>query len=248
MPANVSVTIITLNEEKNLVRCLDSLRWCDEVVVCDSFSTDRTKEIATSYENVTFFEEKWHGYGAQKNIAATRAKNNWIFNVDADEVCSPELSEAIRGIVSGDVAHNAFRAIRRNHFCGKRVHFCGLGSEEIIRLYRKDQTRFSETKVHEGILAESTGLLEGDLFHYSFVTKNDFIERHKKYADLAAQDMQAKGRKCGVSDLYLRPLFTFFKVYVLKLGLLDGAIGFFLAKEYARYTYLKYWNLQKLKK
>ncbi|MBF0274894.1 MAG: glycosyltransferase family 2 protein [Nitrospinae bacterium] len=245
MATGITATIITLNEEKNIQRCLNSLKWCNEVVISDSFSSDKTKEIATRFKNVVFYEEKWHGYGKQKNIAASHAKNNWIFNIDSDEVCTPELATELQRIVSTNNPHNAYSVHRKNFIGNREIHFCGLGKEKIIRLYQKDKTAFSETNVHEGITEKAIENINQELLHYSFENYADFNKRQQKYAELAVLDMLEKGKKATLLDIYLRPVFTFVKIYFLRLGFLDGLTGLFIAKGYAQYTFLKYSALEK---
>jgi len=248
MTTGISATIITLNEEKNIQRCLESLSWCDEIIISDSHSTDKTKAIASTFKNIVFFEEDWYGYGKQKNIAADHAKNNWIFNIDSDEICTPELAAKLQKIIIEKNPLNAYSVIRKNFIAGKEICFCGLGKEKIIRFYQKDKTSFSETKVHEGVIEENFGDVRGVLLHYSFDNQDDFTNRQKKYAALAAVDMFEKRKKASFSDIYLRPLFTFIKIYFFRLGFLDGSTGLFIAKGYAHYTFTKYSELKKRQK
>ncbi len=237
----LSVTIITKNEEKRIKRCLESLRWCKEIIISDSSSTDRTEEIATSYPNVRFFTDPWRGYGAQKNLAASRASHPWILNIDADEWCDEKLVKAIVRTLEKKPLHDAYSIVRKNYLAGKEVRFSGWGYEPIIRLYRKEETAFSEAKVHEGIEAASIGTItEGRLHHDGFDSREAFVKKHRHYAKLAAEEIAAKKRAISMIDIYGRPLFSFIKYYFLKAGFLDGSDGLFLAKTYAIYCYNKY--------
>ncbi len=237
----LSATIITKNEEKRIARCLDSLKWCDEVIISDSSSEDKTEEIARAYPNVRFFTDGWKGYGAQKNLAASRASHRWIFNIDADEWCDKTLIRSIQHTLAENPQYDAYHVHRKNFLAGEEVRFSGWGDEPIIRLYNKEKTAFTESAVHEGIKTENTGdIPAGKLCHDGFENREAFMQKHLHYAELAAKEICKKNRKITLWDIYGRSFFTFIKYYFLKLGVLDGKNGYFLATAYTRYCYNKY--------
>ena len=236
----LSVTIITKNEEKNIGRCLESLKWADEVVVVDTHSGDRTVEICRQYTDKVF-DENWHGYGKQKNICASHAKNRWVLNVDADEVVTPETAEEIQRVLKEGPKYPVYHLPRKNYFGDQWVRFGGWYPDRILRLYDKEKVAFSEVQVHERLEPDdNAGGLENALIHYSYRDEEDYIQRQDRYSTLYAQEKSATGFKANWTHMYLRPPFAFFKNYVLKQGFRDGSLGFFLAKNSAIYTHQKY--------
>ena len=247
---NISVTVITLDEEANIRACLESVDWVGEVLVSDSGSTDKTIAICEEF-GAKVFNDKWLGYGAQKNRAAERAKGEWILNIDADERVTDGLrAEIVRAVHGGDGC-DGYKIPRKNHFAGRWIRRCGWWPDLNLRLYKKAKGRFSERAVHEAVVMSDgakVGRFENPVEHFTYTGVADFLERREKYSRLAAEEMQRQGRSAGVLDLALRPVFTFLKMYVLKLGFLEGAVGFTLSRLYGSYTYSKYARLRKMGK
>jgi len=236
----VTVTIITLNEEKNIERCLQSLRFADEIVVVDAFSSDGTLEICRKYTDKVF-QEEWRGYGAQKNLCAAKAENRWILNIDADEVVSPACADEIREKLAAGDSHSVYCFPRKNYFGSRWVRFGGWFPDRISRLYDRERVSFSESRVHERLVPDvGRGNMNEAIEHYSFSGMEDYIARQNKYSTLFAEEKRQTGWQAGWSHLVLRPPFAFFKNYVLRQGFREGALGFFLALSSAFYTYLKY--------
>ncbi len=241
----VSVTIITLNEEANIGECLASLKWADEIIVSDSNSTDETVAICRSY-GARVYTDKWLGFGAQKNLCQSRAKNQWIFNIDADERAAPGLGEEITRVLAGGSVLGYY-VPRKNYFGDKWIRHCGWYPDLNLRLYRKDAGRFSERAVHEAVVVEGpTGRLTTPLIHRTYSGVEDYLKRMERYSCLAAEEMHKEGRRAGATDLLLRPLFTFVKMFVLRKGFLEGSTGLTLSMLYARYTYRKYAKLRQI--
>ena len=237
----ISVTIITHNEEANIERCLKSLGWADEIVVLDSFSGDRTVEICRRY-TPHVYQEKWSGYGRQKNICAAKTSHRWVLNLDADEVVSPECAREIRAELEKGLAHAVYSFPRKNHFGGRWVRYAGWYPDYIARLYDKTCVSFTEPLVHEKLSPEADkGVLKQPLSHYSYLGMEDYIARQNRYSSLHAQDRIERGRG-GASflDICLRPPMAFLKSYFLQQGFREGFLGFFLAVSTAFYTFLKY--------
>ena len=244
----LSVTIITYNEEKNIRECLDSVRWVDEIVVLDSYSTDRTEKICREYTDKVF-QNEWLGYGRQKNMCAERAENDWIFNLDADEVVTPELKAELMELLSSTPSLSVYHVPRKNYFGKRWIRYCGWYPDYIVRLYNKKRTRFHHSDVHESVRVDARpGILRGAIKHYTYDNLSDYISRQNRYSSLAAEGMAREGREAHWYDLSLRPIFAFIKAYLLKLGFLEGALGFILSIGHSFYTFLKYVKLWEIKK
>lgn len=235
----ISATIITLNEEKNIRACLDSLDFVDEVIVVDSGSTDKTAEICNDFEHVKFFSSDWEGYGKQKNNAAELAAYDWILNVDADERVSTKLAQSI---LNADFdSYNNFRVARENYFGDRWIKYCGWYPDYNVRLYNRKKSRFSERAVHEAVDCKGdTGHLDGNLIHRTYTGVSDYLKRMDRYSTLAAKQMIQEGRRPGKLSIVSRPLATFLKMYIMKQGFREGYYGFLISSLYTVYTFSKY--------
>lgn len=237
----LSVTIITRNEEHNIGRCLESVKWADEIVVLDTHSTDRTVEICRQFTDRVFCVD-WHGYGKQKNLCADRATHNWILNIDSDEEISAEGAEEIKKVLlQGDPKQPVYDFPRKNYFAQRWVRYGGWYPDRISRLYNKAQVSFSESQVHEKLVPDvNVGSLKNPIHHYSFAGMEDYIERQNRYSTLYALEKKSQGFQANWSHLVLRPPAAFLKNYVIRQGFRDGMLGLFLAVSFAFYTFLKY--------
>lgn len=235
----VSATVITRNEEKNIADCLTSLEFADEIIVVDSGSTDRTEELCRLHPRVKFFHHPWQGYGEQKNVAASYASNDWILNLDADERVSDCLRRAVEA-ASGEL-FSAARVCRENYFGRQWIRHCGWYPDYTFRLYDRRCCRFSSRKVHEALEHDGRVMtLEGNLLHFTYQDIADYLRRMDSYSTLAAEEMVSSGIRPGILSLTGKPFFTFFKMYIIKRGFLDGAAGFLLSVLYSVYTFCKY--------
>lgn len=236
----VSVTIIALNEEANIRACLESVAWADEVIVSDTGSTDRTVEICEGF-GARVFRDAWHGFGKQKNLCAERAKNGWILNIDADERVTPGLRDEIKSAPDDKAG---YYIPRQNYFGDHWIRRCGWYPDYNLRLYRKDKGGFAEREVHEAVSVEGPReYLKNPFVHRTYRDVSDYLARMERYSTLAAEQLRKEGKQAGLTDLLLRPPFTFFKMYVLKLGFLEGKAGAVLSILYASYTLSKYAKL-----
>ena len=240
----LSVIVITHNEEKNIGECLESVRWADEIIVVDSQSTDKTVEIAKKYtdnDHVT----SWIGYSESKNIALSRSSGQWILWIDADERVPKNLAEEIQSIVRKDSSGFAgYEIARRAYFIGKWIRHCGWYPGYVVRLFRKEGVRFNDALVHEKLEINGTiGRLTNDLLHYTDENLFHYFSKFNSYTSLAARELAPKGRKISLYDLLVRPPYLFFKMYILKLGFLDGMHGFVLSILSANYVFIKYAKL-----
>jgi glycosyltransferase involved in cell wall biosynthesis len=242
----LSITIITLNEERNLRDCLESVRFADEIIVVDSGSRDLTRSIAKEY-NAQVFQVPWRGFAEQKNCAQEKAKGPWILNVDADERVTEALRLEIQKVLQEDPPAAGFRMPRKNFFCGQWIRHGGWYPNYQLRLYRKEAGRFAPREVHEQVeIAGPVGVLAAPLEHYTYHSISDYLKRMDGYSDLSARQYHQEGRKASWPEILFRSGFTFIQMWVLKRGFLDGANGLVLAALYSYYTFSKYAKLKEL--
>lgn len=239
----LSVTIITLNEEKNIANCIKSAGFADEIIVVDSNSSDRTQEVAESL-GAKVHVHPFQGYGQQKNFAASLAKGQWVFNIDADEEISPELRKSIEAILQNPHSKSAYKVPRLTNFCGRWIFYGGWYPGYITRLCKNGEAKWTEPHVHEDLQllnGKEYGYLEGNLLHYSFPTIKSQIQTNIKYSDLASKDLvERKGRYPYLFELLVRPFFKFIECYIIKKGFLDRAPGFIIAVNAAHSMFIKY--------
>jgi glycosyltransferase involved in cell wall biosynthesis len=255
----LSVAIVTHNEEANLARTLTSVQWAHQIVVVDSHSTDRTAEIARTF-HATVIPRDWPGFADQKNFVIAQCTGDWILSLDADEELSPQLQTEIRNLLTTDTTAGAFYLRRRNLFLGRWIRHGGFYPDAKLRLFRRNTTdpsltpRFTPRPVHEVIhFAGPTATLDGDLIHHAYPTLSTYIAHMDRYSDLGAQLLREQGRTSQsipafLANVLIVPALTFFKNYLLRLGLLDGREGLLLNLYHAVYTswkYAKAWDISR---
>jgi glycosyltransferase involved in cell wall biosynthesis len=237
----ITGTIIAHNEESRIAEAIASLSCCDEVVVVDSGSTDRTRDIARALR-ASVFEREWSGYSKQKNFAAAQATNDWILSVDADERVSIELADEIRRWKENRDApqHTAWSMPRRVFYLGRWINHSGWYPDRKIRLYDRRYCQWEGDFVHEWIRADGEiGRFRGDLLHFPYRDWIDHERRVDRYTELAAQAARSNGRRGNLFKLIFGPPFTFIKSFVLRAGFLDGWRGLAIAYMGARYVFQK---------
>jgi glycosyltransferase involved in cell wall biosynthesis len=241
----ITATIITLNEEAHLGRCLQSLREvADEMVVADSGSIDQTREIARSF-GARVVERPWSGFSDQKNFAAEQSLHPWILNLDADECLSDRLKMELLELKKGAPLASAFSFARRTSYLGHWINHSGWYPDVKVRLYLKHKAAWSGPYVHEALQVQGeVQLLGGDLLHYTCDSLSEHHQRVDRYTDLAAAELWAKGKRAGWSQLLGSPFAAFVKTYFFKAGFLDGRQGFYIAIFSAYYNFLKYAKLR----
>ena len=243
----LTVTIITLNEERNIARCLDSVKEvADEIVVIDSFSTDRTKEICLSY-GVKFIENKWPGYAAQKNFAHKKSSNDLILSLDADEALSNELVKSIRQI-KGSSEESLYMFRRLTNYCGQWIRHCGWYPDKKLRIYNRKDCHW-EGNVHEELVypeGRKIILLDGDCLHYSFYSISEHVKQADNFTNLAAREAFEKGERSNFFLVLFAPVFKFVQSYIIRLGFLDGYYGWIICRISADATFMKYIKLREL--
>lgn len=244
----ISVIIITLNEERNIRRCLESVTTiADEIIVLDSFSTDMTESICKEF-NVTFVKREWAGYAQSKNYANSLASHNYILSLDADEALSPELQRAIENKKAQGL-DGIYKINRLTNYCGKWIKHSGWYPDIKPRLFPKASCRWEGEFVHETLTCAknlSSQLLEGHCYHYSYYSYADHRQRADKYSVLTAKKMAANGKKASAIKPYISAIGRFISMYLLRLGFLDGWMGFKIAQISALSNIVKYQELRRL--
>jgi len=252
----ISACLISFNEEKTIGACIDSVGWCDEVVVVDSFSTDRTVEIARE-RGARVIQEKWEGHTRQKNRSIRAAGQEWILSLDCDEEVTPKLREAITGRLKSDRKVDGYFISRKLFYLGRWLEHGGWFPEWRLRLFRRGAGRCVGVDPHdtfevegrtERILPGGRGIDAAVILHRSFRDLSHQIERLQRYTEIQAGELYRAGRHAGWSHVLLRPLWRFLWGYIFRAGFLDGAPGFHMAVNHAYAAYMKYarlWELQR---
>ncbi len=246
----LSIVIITFNEERNIARCLESIKEvADEVLVVDSLSTDRTKEICINY-GVRFIEQKFLGYVEQKNFALELASYDYVLSLDADEALSPQLLEEIIK-VKKNFSSEGYKFNRITNYCDSWIRHCGWYPDTKLRLVKKSAAHWVGTNPHDVLVLKDNQPeihLDGDLYHYSYYTISEHIRQVNKFAEIEAYSLFKKGKRASIVKLVTRPIYHFFKDYILRLGILDGYRGFIICFIGGIYTLLKYAIMMDLNK
>ncbi len=235
---NVSVAIITKNEEQNLKRLLPLLTDFPEVVIVDCGSVDKTKEVAESFSNVNFIHQDWLGFSAQKELAKNKCKNEWVFNLDADETFDTQLIDDIKVLVKDNKA-NGLICLCSEVLLGTQKPHKNTKFQDKLRFFRKSKAHYPTTSVHEKISLEgNTVFSKGKIYNWG-TDIDDIIAKQNLYSSLAAKDRFEQGRKGSIIKLLFKAPIAFIKYYFLKRHFLDGMAGFISAVNYAHYSFQK---------
>jgi len=244
----ISAIIPTFNEEMHIEAAIQSVSFADEIIIIDSFSTDKTLEIAKKYD-VRIIERVFDNFSNQKNYAIEKASNKWIVLLDSDERIEKKLQEEIISAVNSDSEFGAYWVYRRNFLLNKEIKYSGWQNDKVVRVINKDYCKYNGKLVHEEI--ESTkpmSFLKERIVHYTYKNFDSFISKKNKVAQLQAEELAIKNKKATLVRLLFKPIFRFINHYFLRLGFLDGFQGFFIASFYA-YTiftrYVKLWIINK---
>jgi glycosyltransferase involved in cell wall biosynthesis len=245
----LSAVIITFNEERNIVRCIDSLQdIVDEIVVIDSFSTDKTFEICLA-KGVKVIQNKFEGHIQQKNFALQQAKNDWVISLDADEAITEQLKKSIIDVLKNPI-EKGYKFNRLTNYCGKWVRYCGWYPDTKLRLVNRNFARWKGVNPHDKLelqIGLNEGFLKGDLLHYSYYSKEDHYKQIEYFGKIAAHEAFKNGKRVNKIILVGKVLAQFIKSYLLKLGMLDGMTGLKISFRSAYATYRKYKLLSQLK-
>jgi glycosyltransferase involved in cell wall biosynthesis len=234
MSNRLSVVIISKNEEKFIEDAVKSALFANEVLVLDSGSTDRTCAIAQEH-GAKVLHQSWLGFGIQKNKAVELASNDWVFVLDSDERITPNLQSEILDILKNPIA-DGYHVARLNKFFGKNIRHCGLYPDYSIRLFNRQKGRFNEVTVHESVQIQGNiDKLKNHMIHLAFDTVEEFSNKQKKYAALSQ-------KKKNLVKAFISPIWTFLKIYIIRLGFVEGWHGLVIAKVYAQYTFWKYFK------
>ena len=238
----LSGVITSFNEEHNIADCIESMEWCDEIILVDSFSTDRTPEIARSYDKVRFFQRTYYGAGAQKNWALQHVSHDWVFLLDADERCTPALRREIEKLLAVGPDHDAYTINRNVFFLGKRIRFSGWQHDRVARLFRRDTAYYENRRVHALLHTSGPAPLLANAIDHHMVDRSfdEYAFRLARYGYWGAAQCWRDGVRCRAIDVLLRPLWRFIRTYGLQLGILDGSRGIVFCMLQAYSTYIKF--------
>jgi glycosyltransferase involved in cell wall biosynthesis len=246
----LSVAIITFNEERNIGRCLESIKnIADEIVIVDSGSTDRTKEICLRH-GATFFYNKFEGHIEQKNFAAEKCSHDYILSIDADEALSPELKNSILEL-KGNWIKDGYFFNRMTSYCGKWIRHCGWYPDRKLRLFIKGKGMWSGLNPHDRFITqnpESTSLLKGDLLHYSYYSIEEHLAQVNKFTTIAAKSAYENGSRSTILTILISPGIRFIRDYIFHLGILDGYYGLVICCISSHATFIKYVKMFELQK
>jgi glycosyltransferase involved in cell wall biosynthesis len=250
MAASITACIICFNEEHNIRRCLESVTWTDEIVIMDSYSTDNTLTICKEYD-ARIYQHEWLGYIGQKTLIQEKAASEWIFFVDADEEVSAELREEVqRQFSSGEYRRwSGYEFPRLVRFLGKWIRHGDWHPDIKLRLFRKEQGRCTGIEPHDRVAVDGpVRRLHAPLYHYTYRNIHEQMESLNKFSTISAQELFKRKRQASPSDLLLRPMYRFFKCFILKRGIADGFHGFLIAmaSSYGTFTkYVKLWEMNR---
>ena len=236
----ITATIITLNEERNIARAIESLRCSDEILIVDSGSVDRTVELAEKL-GARVIEAGWRGFAGQKNWAAEQASHDWILSLDADEALSEALEAEIWNLKKNGPRYDAYTMPRLARYLGRWILHSGWYPDRKVRLYDRRKARWVGDFVHESVISTGRiGHLESNLLHFTCDSLSEHLRSLDRYTTLAAQEIAARKVKVPLFRVILDPAWTFAKTYFLQRGFLDGLEGLTIAYMAAFYTFLKY--------
>ena len=241
----LSVIIITRNESANIVACLESVAFADEVIVLDGQSTDDTVSLARNSGAKVLIAESWDGFGPQKNKALSYASHDWVLSLDADERVSNDLAIEIQRVLS-QPQHTLYDIPRLTNFCGQWIHHCGWRPDRVARLFQKHTARFSDDVVHEKLIStnqHARGKLQHSLLHYSYPSAQSYWRKLQLYSQAWAAQKFAQGHTTTMSRAVSSGLVAFIKSYIFRLGFLDGAMGLAVCIMQAQAAYGKYFTL-----
>lgn len=242
----ISSLIIAKDEEQNIRRCIESQHACvDEIIVLiDDATIDRTEEIVRSFPQVKCHKVVWQGFSKTKQLGLSLASNNWILWIDADEAITKPLHDELIQFKNELPKFSAYSFPRRAFFLGKWIKHSGWYPGRVTRLFRKDKIQFSENDVHEHLLvSEKVGEFKNDIDHFTDPTIEHYFTKFNIYTSLAAKELYQRKKSFKKTDVLLRPLFIFLKMYIFRLGFLDGFHGFLLAVFSSHYVFTKYAKL-----
>jgi glycosyltransferase involved in cell wall biosynthesis len=239
----LSVIIITKNEARHIVSCLESVAFADEFIVVDSGSTDNTVALARDFGATVLVTDDWPGFGPQKNRALDLATGDWVLSIDADERVTPELAQEIQDVLANPQA-DAYEIARLSDFCGKFIRHSGWWPDYVLRLFKRGTARFTDAAVHERVVPQGPSLqLKGYFEHYPYDNLDGLINKVNRYSSDAAAMMYARGKRATVLSALGHGFWTFVRIYLIRRGFLDGRHGLVLAVTAAAGSFFRYAKL-----
>jgi len=248
---NISAVVITYNEEVNIERCLKSITWCDEIIVVDACSQDRTVEICQTYTDKVF-QSRWEGFSKQRLKTLELASYEWVLSIDADEEVTEELAQQIQRHLKKEIDVDGFLIPRRSKFLSKWIEHCGWYPDYHLRLFRKSKSYLGQRAVHEGFSVKGKVVrLDGTLLHYTYRSIFQYLEKMNRYTSLqVAEKLRQKPRlQVRWYNIILNPVSKFWRMFIAKKGYKDGFHGFLLSVFSAMYImilYAKIWEYQQV--
>ncbi len=243
----ISIVIITKNEAHAIADCLQSVAWADEIIVVDSGSSDDTIKICKKFGAKVSITDNWPGFGEQKNRALALATKSWVLSLDADERVTPELQKEILQVIKGN-AKASYRMPRSSSYCGQFIRHSGWSPDYVTRLFRRDHAKFSNDLVHERLISEEATLtLISPLLHISYINLEEVLDKVNRYSTAGATMSFSRGKTATLGTAIRHGVWAFIRTYFIRLGFLDGKMGFILAVSNAETTYYRYLKLALLK-
>ena len=242
----ISSVIIAKDEERNISRCIQSQLECiDEIIVLvDEYSKDSTLDIVKSFPTIKYEVVAWWGYSKTKQYGVSKSANDWIMWIDADEVLTSELSIELREFKKSEPKFDSYSFPRKANFLGRWILHSGWYPGRVTRLFNKNKISFSDNEVHEHLITNGrVGEFKNEIEHYTDPNIKHYFEKFNEYTTLAAEELDRKGKAFKISDLIIRPIAIFIKMYIIKGGFLDGIQGFILAVFSSAYVFTKYCKL-----
>jgi glycosyltransferase involved in cell wall biosynthesis len=242
----VSTCVLTLNEEKRIAECLASLAFCDDIIVVDSLSTDRTVEIARKHTD-RVFQRRWSGFSEQRAFAIAQARHDWVLVLDADERVTPDLEAAIRAVINAPDPPAGYLIPRRTFYLGRWIEHGDWVPDYVLRLFDRRRARVAGSDPHDRIeVTGRVGRLSAKIEHLTFRDLADHLATTDAYSRVAAAEMHRAGRRFRWWDLVFRPAFRFVRGYFLRFGFLDAIPGLAVAVGTSHYVFMKYLKLYEL--
>ena len=242
----VSAIIPTYNEEDHIEDAIKSVNWADEVIVVDSFSNDKTIEIAKK-NGAKVIQREYQYSASQKNWAIPQASFEWIFLLDADERVTKLLRNEIKDLLITNLDDSAYWIKRQNYFMGKKIRFSGWQGDKVIRLFKRDECLYEDKKVHSEIQHKgNVGILHNSLKHFTFKSTDHYLEKWDRYSSWSAKDHYKKGKQPNFFHFVIKPSFRFLRDYIFRLGILDGKIGFIICKLSSMGVFMRYVKLKEI--
>ncbi|MVW80333.1 glycosyltransferase family 2 protein [Bordetella sp. 02P26C-1] len=239
----LSVIIITKNEARHIVGCLESVAFADEFIVVDSGSTDNTVALARDFGATVLVTDDWPGFGPQKNRALDLATGDWVLSIDADERVTPDLAREIQEVLTNPQA-DAYEIARLSDFCGRFIRHSGWWPDHVLRLFKHGTARFTDAAVHERVVPQGQVLrLNGYFEHYPYDNLDALINKVNRYSSDAAAMMYARGKRATIFSALGHGFWTFIRIYLIRRGFLDGRHGLVLAVTAAAGSFFRYAKL-----